>query len=146
MAPGSGGIWNKFLVAMGERVDDNEMKQLVRLGMAYIRAELPTWFNKVWLSLQTVALYKSAEKVYVRPIGLRNSLVKMFHREVMSQCKTELRQYLEPVQLGMSLAGAAKLVFSVGGAIRANREQICIKIDLKNAFNECSKTAIIKVI
>ena len=109
-------------------------------------AKLPTWFYKVWLSLQTVALYKAAEKVDVRPLGLRNSLVKVFHREVMRQSKGELRQYLEPVQLGQSMAGAAKLVLSVGGAIRANRDHICVKIDLKNAFNECSKAAILEVL
>ena len=120
--------------------------QMERLGMAYIRAELPSWFYKVWLSLQTVALYKSADKADVRPLGLRNSLVKVFHKEVISQSKVELRQYLEPVQLGQSMAGAAKLVFSVGGAIRANREHICVKIDLKNAFNECSKAAILEVL
>ena len=118
------------------------------MGMAYIRAELPSWFYKVWLSLQTVALYKSADKADVRPLGLRNSLVKVFHREVISQSKVELQQYLEPVQLGQSMAGAAKLVFSVGGAFRANREHICVKtqIDLKNAFNKCSKAAILEVL
>ena len=41
-----------------------------------------------------------------------------------------------------SMAGAAKLVFSVGGAIR---EHICVKIDLKNVFNKCSKAVILKV-
>ena len=46
-------------------MDNVEMKQMERLGMAYIRAELPSWFYKVWLSLQTVALYKSTDKANV---------------------------------------------------------------------------------
>ena len=49
--PRSGGLQNEFLVALSERIGDDEMKWLERLGMAYIRAELPTWFYKVWLSL-----------------------------------------------------------------------------------------------
>ena len=77
VAPGSGGLRNEFLVALGERMDNDEMKQLERLGMAYVRAELPSWFYKVWLSLQTVALYKSADKADVRPLGLRNSPVSV---------------------------------------------------------------------
>ena len=40
----------------------------------------------------------------------------------------------------------ASLVLSVGGAIRANRDNICMKIDLQNTFNECSKAAILKVL
>ena len=112
------------------------MKLLEMLGMAYLRAELPPWFYKVWLSLQTVALFKSAEARDVRQLGLRNSLVKVFHHEVINQSKVELRQHLEPVQLGQSQAGAAKLVFAVGGALRANKEHVCCRIDLKDAFNE----------
>ena len=42
-------------------MDNDKIKQMERLGMAYIREELPSWYYKVWLSLQTVALYKSSE-------------------------------------------------------------------------------------
>ena len=82
----------------------------------------------------------------MRPLGLRNSLVKLFHREVMLQCKVEVREFLEPVQLGQSVAGAAKLVHAIGGALRADQELICCRIDLKKAFNECSKTAILEAL
>ena len=32
MAPGSGGLYNKFLVAMGERMEDNEIKLMPEPG------------------------------------------------------------------------------------------------------------------
>ena len=79
----------------------------------------------------------------VQPLGLRNSLVKLFHPKVMNQSKMEIREYLEPVQAGMSKAGAAKLVLLVGGAIRANIDHICCRIDLSNAFNEITKQSIL---
>ena len=146
VAPGCGGLRNEFLVALGERMSDEEIRLLERFGLAYVKTELLPRLYKVWLSLQTVALYKSAEKSDVRPLGLRNSLVKLFHREVMLQCKVEVREFLEPVQLGQSVAGAAKLVHAIGGALRADQELICCRIDLKNAFNECSKTAILEAL
>ena len=124
---GSGGLCNEFLMALAKRMEDHKMKLLERFCMTYIRTEVPTWYYKVWLSLKTVALFKTAEKTDVRPIGLRNSLVKVIHREVMRKFKNEICHHLEPVQLGMSMAGAAKLVLSPGGTIRANREHICIK-------------------
>ena len=146
VSPGSGGLRNEYLVALGERLEDEEIQLLERFSLAYIRTELPPWFYKVWLTLQTVALFKTAERKDVRPLGLRNSLVKVIHREVMAQSKTEIRDYLEPVQLGQSVAGAAKLVFSVGGALRSDPDLACCRIDLRNAFNECSKTAILEVL
>ena len=125
VGPGSGALRNEYLVALGERMSNEEIKLLEKFGLAYTGSELPDWFYTVWLTLQTVALFKNQEKRDVRPLGLRNSLVKLFHREVMNQSTVEIREYLEPVQVGMSKAGAAKLVFSVGGAIRANKEHIC---------------------
>ena len=44
------------------------------------------------------------------------------------------------------MAGAAKLVLSVGGTIRANRNFICMKLDLRNAFNEVSKSSILEAL
>ena len=134
------------LVDSGKRLEDEEIQLLERFSLAYIRTELPSWFYKVWLTLQTMALLKTAERTEVRPLGLRNSLVKVIHREVMAQSKMEIRDYLEPVQLGQSVAGAAKLVFSVGGALRSDPNLACCRIDLRSAFNECSKTAILKVL
>ena len=58
----------------------------------------------------------------------------------------EIREYLEPVQLGLSQAGAAKLVLAVGGAVRSNRNFVCCRIDLANAFNEISRASIIEVL
>ena len=47
MALGSGGLHNEFLVALGKRMDDEEVRLMERLNMAYNRAEIPAWFNKV---------------------------------------------------------------------------------------------------
>ena len=38
---------------------------------------------------------------------MRNTLVKVFHKEVMVQNKMEIREFLEPVQVRLSVSGAA---------------------------------------
>ena len=45
----------------------------------------------------------------------------------------------------MSAAGAAKLVFTVRGVLEAKREFVCVSLDIKNAYNEISKTAVVEV-
>ena len=54
ISPGSGGIKNEYLVALGERMEDEGIKLLEQFGMAYIAGELPAWMYLVWLSIQTI--------------------------------------------------------------------------------------------
>ena len=96
--------------------------------------------------MREVAPFKNEDKEAFRPLGLRNSLIKVFHKEAMVQNKTEIREFLEPVQLGLSKAGAAILTRSVSGVLHSFRDFICFRLDLKNAFNEMSRRAIMDVI
>ena len=82
-APGSGGLRPEFLIALGERMEAEELALLEEFGLAYTSGELPPWLYRLWLSMQTVPLYKTAEKEDVRPLGIRHSLPRLFHREVM---------------------------------------------------------------
>ena len=135
-APGSGGLRNEYLTAWGERMEDRELKLLEDLGLAYSAGELPAWYYVVWQSLQTVAPFKDNLLEAVRPLGLKNSLTKLYNKEVMVQSKPEMREFLEPVQLGLSVAGAALLTRSVSGVMQTYKEFICFRLDLKNAFDE----------
>ena len=81
-----------------------------------------------------MGIFKNSDKVAVRPLGLRTPLLKTFHKEVVRQNKPEVRDYLEPQQLGMSEAGAQKFVFSVHSGLNTNPQFIAVVIDLCNAF------------
>ena len=81
-------------------MEDREVKQLEKLGLVYLPGELPPWFYRIWLCIQTVALYKTA---------LQKDIIKVFHKEAMSLYRPKIREILEPQQLGMSQTGAAKL-------------------------------------
>ena len=145
-AAGAGGIRNEYLVALGERMEEQEIKLLEDFGMAYSAGELPSWFYRVFQTLQTVAPYKDRSQEAVRPLGLKNSMIKMFNKDIMAQSKTEVRDFLEPVQLGISIAGPALLTRSVSGVLQAFPDFICFRLDLKNAFNEMSRRAILDVL
>ena len=145
-AAGAGGIRNEYLIALGEKFEDQELRHFEEFGLAYSAGELPGWFYKVWQTLQTVAPFKDNEKSAVRPLGLKNSLTKLFNKEIMAQSKPEIREFLEPVQLGISIAGSALLTRSVSGVLDAFPDFICFRLDLKNAFNEMSRTAVLEVL
>ena len=131
----------EYLVALGERMGEREMEDLEEFGLSYTAGDLPPWLYRLWLSTQTVPLYKSAEKEGIRPIGIRHTLPWLFHSEVISQSKTEIREFLEPQQLGQSLAGGAKLVLCISGMLEANPNFVCVSTDIENCYNTQNRAA-----
>ena len=138
-APGTGGLRCEFLHVLGDQLGDHHMRLLQDFGMRYLHGELQPWFYVVWLSVQTVPLFKTGGMDTVRPIGIRNPLPKASHRESIKQNKEELVEYLEPQQLAMSQAGAAKLVHTVRMMMDIKADMVAVKIDVKNAFNKAWK-------
>ena len=52
-APGCGGLRPEYLMVLGEAMDGEEISLLEQFGLKYLSGELPEWFYKLWLSLQT---------------------------------------------------------------------------------------------
>ena len=142
-SPGCGGMRPEFLRVLGDYMEEEDMVILEEFGMSYLQGDLPKWFYPLWLSVQTVPIFKNSGRCAVRPLGLRTPLLKVFHKQVVSQNLPEVKAYLEPVQLGMSRGGAQKLVFSIRALLNARPDFICVKIDCRNAYNEQSRRACI---
>ena len=145
-SPGSGGCRPEYLVALGEKMEDREIERLEAFILAYTAGSLPAWFYRLWLSLSTVPLYKTAEQRDVRPLGIRHSLVRVCHMEVMTQSMPAIREFLEPQQLGMSRAGPAKLVNTVRGMMELHPNFVCCSLDLYNCYNEQRRGATVEVL
>ena len=140
-SPGCGGMRPEYLRVVGDNMEEDDMILLEEFGLSYLQGDLPKWFYPLWLTVQTVPIFKNSGRCAVRPLGLRTPLLKVFHKQVVTQNTTEVRSYLEPVQLGMSRAGAQKLVFSIRGLLNARPDFVCVKIDCRNAYNEQSRRA-----
>ena len=115
-------------------------------GLRYLSGDLPVWFYEIWLCVMTVPLFKNENLEAVRPIGIRNPLVRELHKAVVTQNKSALVDFLEPEQLAMTVAGGGKLVFSIRMLAEDKRDFIVVKLDMKNAFNEVSRTSIIEAL
>ena len=82
-SPGAGGLRSEFLIVLGEMMTNNQMELFEHFGMKYLCGDLPDWFYQVWLSVMTVPLFKNEMHEAVRPIGIRNPLVRDFHKAVV---------------------------------------------------------------
>ena len=143
VSPGCGGLRPEFLKTIAEVMNDQQMGLLESFGMRYLGGLLPAWFYAVFPSSQTVPLLKNIMGE-LRPIGVKNPLVRTFHKEVVKHSKPELVKFLEPQQLAMSSSGAAKLVNSVRMMVEQHHDFIAVQIDIKNAFNTCSRAALVE--
>ena len=129
---------------MAEVMSEEQMELLESFGMKYLCGELPTWFYVVWLTVMTVPLFKSDKQEAVRPLGVRNQLVREFHKAEVVENKEVFVKYLEPEQLAMSVAGGGKLVFSVRMLAEDRTDFVIVKIDMENAFNAVSRASILE--
>ena len=57
-----------------------------------------------------------------------------------------LCNFLEPQQMALSQAGGAKLVHSVRMLLEHRRDFLAVKLDIKNAHNEVSRSSIIEAL
>lgn len=152
VAPGTGGFRPEFLLSLTDVWKEDEHQGVWDMVnyfcMQYISGGMPPWFYKSVMTVETVGLFKTAERnpEKLRPIGMRNPFIKTIHKETISQNRHIFKEYLEPQQLGMSVGGAAKLVHSVRMTLEKNPSFICVKLDFKNAFNEISRARVVEAL
>ena len=145
VSPGTGGMRPEYLTCLAEVWREDQMNLLEQFGMRYLSGNLPPWWYKVWLSLTTVALYKTSEQKTVRPVGIEPCLARTLHKIVNRQNQQALVKYFEPQQVVVSVAGGAKLVNCVRMLSEANPSFVVVKCDIKNAFNSVSRAQVLKV-
>ena len=150
VAPGTGGMRPEFLLKLTEVWKEDEHQEIWEtvnyFCMQYISGGMPPWFYKSIMTVETVGLFKTAEKnpEKLRPIGMRNPFIKTIHKEIITQNRHNFKEYLEPQQLGMSVGGAAKLVHSVRMTLEKNPTFVCVKLDFRNAFNEIARARVVE--
>ena len=117
VAPGTGQLRPEFLVTLAEVWEEGSSPwDLVdSFAMRHVSGDFPPWYYKVCMTVETVGMFKTAaqDPKFVRPIGMKNPYIKDTHKEVVRQNKPVFVPFLEPTQLGMSVAGGAKLVHAV---------------------------------
>ena len=119
------------------------MDLLEQFGMLYLSGQLPGWWYKIWGSVTTVPLFKTEERETVRPVGVRNPLIRTLHTRVIRENRAAFNAHLEPQQLALSEAGGHKLVHQVRMAMEEHRDWVVAKVDVRNAHNEIWRSAII---
>jgi hypothetical protein len=151
ISTGCGGLRQEYLSLLGLRLEAEGMKRMDEFGMQYLRGTLLVWFYMCWPTVQCVPLYKTGQQDSVRRLGLRNPLLKTFHKEVSKENGEVVREYVERQQIVLSEGGGSKLVFTVRGVMEliqpgSDYEDWAVyKIDVKNSYNETCRAETVRV-
>ena len=137
---------NEYLRCAGQNWDDREIGAFEEFGLKYLNVALPPWFYKVTSSVSTVALFKSAtqDPTLLRPVGVKSSLIRLLHGEVITSNRGALREHCEPEQLCFTPGCGASLVHTVRMMCEAHPDWPCVTLDLSNAHNEISRCATVE--
>ena len=66
-SPGCGGMRPEYLRVIGDEMEEEDMELLEEFGLSYLQGDLPRWFYPLWLTVQTVPIFKNSGKCAVRP-------------------------------------------------------------------------------
>ena len=143
VAAGTGGFHAEYLTSLAEVWDEATMALLEEFSLLYLSGNLPPWWYRVWGTVTTVPLYKTAERVTLRPVGVRNPLIRTLHSRVIRDNRAAFNRVLEPQQLALSLAGGHKLVHQVRRLMEEHKDWVVVKLDVRNAHNEVWRSAVI---
>ena len=115
VSPGTGGCRPEYLTTLAEMWDEPDMNRLEEFGLSYLNGHLPAWFYRVWGTVTTVPLFKTSQREAdkLRPVGVKNPLIRTINRQAARQNRPALQSHLEPQQLALSPAGGHKLVHMV---------------------------------
>ena len=144
VSPGFGGLRNEHLRCFAETAEEEDVRTLENFSLKYLNGDFPPSFSKVWNSVSTVPLYKPDGTL--RPVGIKPSFIRELHKNVIRGNRGILADYLEPQQMALSQAGGAKLVHSVRMMLEHKRNFFAVKLDIKNAHNEVSRSSIIEAL
>ena len=148
VSPGFGAMRNEHLRCLAEVWEPQDLALLEEFGLQYLNGNLPPFFYKVWGSVSTTPLFKNQNQDpgQLRPVGVKSSLIRDFHKQVAAKNRGPLNDFLEPQQLALSKAGGCKLVHQVRMLSEKRRDFIVVKLDMRNAHNEVSRAAVIEAL
>ena len=112
---GPGGGRGEFLIVLAQQWNAEQLERFSNFCMHLLHGDTPPWFSTVMGAITTVPLYKTEEMLddQVRPIGVLHEVNRLAQGIVAAQNRLIVDEYLQPVQLGCSQAGAHKLIHCV---------------------------------
>jgi len=115
-----------------------------------------SWFNSVRHAqaldvaageAAEAAEHSAAEAPEARPLGMGDLLRRMIEKALVRDHADAYREFFYPQQVGVGVrGGAALIVTAVRELLRRNPSFVVVRLDLKNAYNEMQRSAMLEAV
>jgi hypothetical protein len=145
------GFRNEYLKILVKEFSDPRANRIMPMldacADAYINVVLPAWFYVHFSQVRLIAPIKASVGDMavpdVRPLGLGECLRRAMHSVAVTEHKEALAKHFWPQQVAVGLpSGLSLLVYGVWAALELRPDWVVVKIDLKNLYNEVTRSSI----
>ena len=153
---GVSGFRNTYLIALTQDFADPRAAQVVDLlddfASEYVNARLPAWFYTDFSTVRLVAPVKAPAVEPdgvpdVRPLGLGECLRRAIHTTVVRDHHDTFEKHFWPQQVAVGVSGGLSLlVLGVRLMLEVRPDFIVVKLDLRNAYNEVKRAAVLRAL
>ena len=121
------------------------------LGECWVNGRLPPWFVATYMGARIAPLVKGGLPARgtpdCRPVAVGETFRRLVTSKVMRDHKGLFRDALWPQQAAVGVESGQQLVTTgVSVALQQHPDFVAVKVDLANAFNECTRAAMLAAI
>ena len=117
-------------------------KVINRIGSGDVSAE-----GKIFLNSSRGVGIPKDEKGDLRPIAVGHILLRIIGSLALTKLSSDVQDFFTPVQFGVGIQNGCELMINaIKARLKLNPEDVCIKCDVKNAFNSFDRSVIWKTL
>jgi hypothetical protein len=149
---GCSGLRNEYLRALVLVDNITETVKLTEwFGKCWVNGLLPPWFVATYMGARIAPLVKGDLPARgtpdCRPVAVGETFRRLVTSKVMRDHKELFKDALWPQQAAVGVESGQQLVTTgVSVALQQRPDFVAVKVDLANAFNECTRAAMLSAV
>ena len=154
-AAGPNGMRNEFLRVLAQKFGGESAKEIGRrlkcVAEMIARRELPQWYYLLMSTTKLVPLIKSRNPwgpgPDVRPVQVGDPLITTIWKALLRDMQEKLAAIFRPEQVAVGVKGGLSImIHGMRALLQQSPEMVCVKMDLKNAFNEVERASLVEAV
>ena len=149
---GPDGMRNEYLTSLVKVQDRRPALRAVKwFGEQWVNGALPPWYVRVAMAARVAPLVKGALPEEgtpdCRPVCVGGTERRLYTSLVLREFKPHFKKLLWPLQAAIGVQSGQQLVTTaIRTALQQRSDFVVVKVDVSNAFNACTRAAMLAAI
>jgi len=145
---GPDGLPNEHLIALASATGDSEAHKAMAghayMAEQYFNGSLPRWWYAIDSAVRMIALIKARGKSDVRPVAIGNCRRRAWSSYLVKRVAPIAGDSMHIQQVAVGVSSGIPILFqAIRQHLELNSDHCVLKVDIRNAHNECSRAAML---